>query len=227
MRLIRLFGLAALAAGILMAFVGVTSASAVTELEKVVVCGVATDPCPANSDLLTGLILHGELKAGTEAKLETAIGTVKCNESKVLGETTELLAHGKITAASFNTNGGACKLGLTNCPVEVKNLPYLVLVLLADDHVKYHAVVGGGTLGEPKANVNCGGALNCNYHAALILFEVLLETHDTVWDVHQELEREGGVGLFCPAGSTWNAEYLTRCLDGSANFIDCFPKMES
>jgi hypothetical protein len=222
-----MFGLTALAAGILTALVGTTSAMAVTELEKVVVCLAKEDPCAAANHAPTGTVIHGELKAGTEAKLETSIGTLKCNESKVLGETTELLAHGKIEAVSFNTNGGACKLGLTNCPIEVKNLPYLVLVLLADDHVKYHAVVGGGGLGEPKANVNCGSGLNCNYHAALILFEVLLETHDTVWDVHQELEREGGMGFFCPAGSTWNAEYLIRCLNGSGSFIDCFPKMES
>jgi hypothetical protein len=222
-----MFGLAAVAAAVVMAFVGVTSASAVTELEKVVVCLAKEDPCLAANHAPIGTVIHSELKAGTEAKLETSIGTVKCNESKVLGKTTELLAHGKIEAVSFNNNGGACKLGATNCPVTIMNLNYLVLVLLATDHIKYHAVVGGGTEGEPKANVNCGAGLNCNYHSASVLFEVLLETHDTVWDVHQELEREGGSGFFCPAGSTWNAEYLTRCLNAGGAFVDCWPKMES
>lgn len=229
MRLIKMFGLALIAAAAVTAFVGATSASAVTSLEEVVVCKtdhMASGTCPSAFGANTKL--DAQLVAGTEAQLSTNLGTVKCNESTTSGETTTALAHGKITAVTFNNNGGPCKLGETNCTVTNEHLPYLVLVLLTTNHTEYHAVVSEeGTNGKPRANVNCGSALNCNFGSAEVLFTVLLETHDTVWDVNQSLDREGGSGFFCPATSTWNAKYLARCLEPAGTFVDCWPSMES
>jgi hypothetical protein len=226
-RLIKMFGLALIAAAAVMAFVGATSASAITSLEEVVVCKtdhMSSGTCGANEAFLSGTEIDGELVAGTHATLLSNLGNVLCTESETSGKTNSSLAHGLIEAVSF----GGCTLGSNTCTVTVEHLPYLVLVLLTTNHTEYHAVVSNSGSGEPKALSDCGSsALKCYFHHTEILFTVLLKTSDTVWDISQELNREGGSGFLCPSTSTWDAEYLVRCLEPAGTYKSCWPSMES
>jgi hypothetical protein len=223
MRLIKTFGLAVIAAAAVMAFVGVSSAMA-TELEEVVLCkshGVTTgDKCPAGEDFPSGTVIHSELEAGTHATLGTSLGSVLCTESRALGETTSLLAHGTLTEAEFNN----CTLGTTECTVEVQNLPYLVKGELNSGHNGYEVLLTSGGLGQPQAHVTClGNILNCTYGAPNILFAAELKATDTVLSVSQALT---GVGNPCGAANpVWTAKYLTRCL-ASGVLVGCWLKME-
>jgi hypothetical protein len=232
-RLIKMFGLAAIAVGALMAFVGATSASAITSLEEVVVCKedkmLAAAGCPAAQQLPSGTAIDGQLEAGSTAQLLSNLGTVKCNQSTTSGETSSSLAHGLITAVTFNNNGGKCLLGgSTECEITTEHKPYLVLVLLITGHEEYHAVVSEhGTNGKPRALVDCGSsALKCFFGHVEFLFTVELKAEDTVWTINQELEREGGSGFLCPSTSTWQAKYLVRCLKSNhTEFQPCWPAM--
>jgi len=211
-----MFGLALVAAAAVMAFVGATSASAITELEEVVNCKVKTDPCPAGSTWGANTILDGE---ATDPVLLSSLGTILCASSATGGTQTTALAHGTIESLSFTT----CTLGKTSCTVSPEHLNYLVLVLL-DTAMDggYHAVVSSGGGGNPQAHVVCGSLVDCTFGAAEVLFSVELMEHDTLWIVNQALSRTGGI---CPSTSTWQATYLVRCLNPANTFVDCFPKM--
>jgi len=217
-RLIKMLGLAVTAAAIVMAFVGATSAMAVTELEEVVNCKVKTDPCPAGSSWGSGTIIQGE---ATNPELLSSLGTIKCASSATGGKQTQALAHGTIETLSFTK----CLLGTSPCTVTPERLNYLVLVLL-DTNMDggYHAVVSNGGNGSPQAHVYCGSLVDCVFSAAEVLFSIALMEHDTSWTVNQALGRLGGI---CPSTSTWQATYLVRCLSPAGTFVDCFPKMES
>jgi hypothetical protein len=225
-RHLKLFGLAAMAVMAVMAYVGVTSAMAVTTLEKVVLCKTDPSPdlCPTEGHFLSGTVLHGELEAGSIAVLLSNIGNVECELSTVLGTTNQLLAHGLIEAVTFTM----CKSGIFNCTVTTEGLNYLALVLLNTAHNGYHLIVSEGPElhGKPRAHVSCaGGFVNCTFGAPEILFEVLLKETDVVLDVLQELERIEGSN--CGNVSTWHAKYLTRCLNSLSQLVGCWPRMET
>lgn len=226
MRLTKMFGLVAVAVTIVTAFIGATSASAVSSLETVVVCKsdhMSSGTCP--SAYSSGTKIDGPLVAGTISKFETNLGTIKCTESEFSDETSSSLAHGLITEFKI----GICFLGgIIQCSITIDHLPILFLVLLTTNHTEYHAIVSEhGNNGKPKLLVACGTSLKCDFSHAEILFTVLLEAHDTVWEVNQELEREGGSGFLCPASSNWNAIFLIRCLEPAGTFVDCWPSMEA
>jgi len=217
-RLIKTFGLAAIAATTVMAFVGVSSALAITELEEVVNCKVKTDPCPVGSDWGAGTVIDGHAE---NTVLLTSLGNISCKLSTQEGEQTELLAHGAILALSFTD----CLLGSTTCTFTAEHLGYLVLVLLnpAMDG-GYHAVLSSGGSGNPQVHVVCGSLINCSFGASEVLFSIEEMEHDTLWIVLQSLARTGGI---CPSISVWHAVYLVRCLNPTGTFVDCFPKMET
>lgn len=223
MRLIKMFGLAALAAAAVMAFVGASSAMAVTELEEVVVCKLfGEDPCSLTSmHLGAGTILHGELLSGTKAVLLSST-QIECGASTTLGEITELLAHGKITALTFSS----CQTSTgVACTVTTEHLNYLVLGLLNAAHNGYEVVVSPeGTNGQPQAEVVCGKIVSCKYGESSVLLTAEPNSSDTVLSVLQELT---GVGLLCGtiAHPVWHAKYLTRCLEG-VNLVGCWLAME-
>jgi hypothetical protein len=229
-RLIRTFALAAIAVGAFTAFLGVTSASALTSLELVVFCKVKEDPCQGPNQFLA----KGETKSTNigKVKLHTSVGNVLCNSvaTGTSNETTNL-AHGLVTVAWSGCERDKILGGTEACTVTGEDEPYLGLFLLATDHVKYHLVVsehieGVTKHGKPKAHVVCGSIINCTYGAPEILFEALLDetNHDTVMDVNQTLEREGGI---CPEESQWEGKYLLECKDpGGAFTKSCWPKME-
>ncbi len=219
MRLIKMFGLAAIAACAFMAFLGATSASAITSLEQVVLC--KTDPvgsdCPEKGHFLSGTGIHGELVKEKHATLLAGLfGNILCTGSTVKGKTTELLAHGEITSVAFT---GCTHFGEA-CVVTAENVPYLALAILNETHSGYHLTVSKLTLGPPKAHVVCPG-VDCFFSTASALFNLILGTEDVVAKIEQELTREGG---FCPSTSKWDAEYLLRCLEGE-KLVPCWPKM--
>jgi hypothetical protein len=226
MRLIKMLGVATMAAATVMAFFGASSASAVTSLEEVLAC--KSDVTSCSSAFGSGTKIDGELVAGTHSTLLTNLGNVLCNESEAEGELTSALAHGSITAVSFSNNGGKCPLTGTSaeCEVTVERLPYLAKALLTSNDTDYHVVVSSGGAGKPWALVDCGpAALRCLFGHTAILFTILLATSHTVWDISQELERGSGSGYLCPSTSVWDAKYLVRCLNPTGTYVSCWPSM--
>lgn len=227
MRLIKMFGLAAIAVGAFMAFLGATSASAVTSLEEVVLCKNNESPCLATNRFASGTVLHAELVAGTEAVLHSWAGDVLCSTSTTLGATNSTLAQGEITALSF----GGCVLDpeKQKCTVTPEHLNYVVKGELKSTDSGYEILVTERSPnGRPQAHVECPGTVvNCHYGASNVLFEELTVAGDTVLDVSQNLTALSGVDpLACFTTSpAWEAKYLTRCLSGTS-LVACYLRME-
>jgi hypothetical protein len=233
-RLIKMLGLAAVAAIAATAFIGVSSAMA-TELEEVVLCKLDVVNCPHTEHFASGTVLHAHLAAGTSAVLLSDVNDVTCTGSTTLGQTNELRgtnAHGnvldgKITALAFS----GCTSGGFNCNVTAEHLNYLALVLL-NASSEFHVVVEEeGTNGKPQAFVSCGGGfVKCKFATTAALFSVeLLSTGggaplDIDLVILQELERITGAEFLCGNTSVWHAKYLTLCLEGS-NEVGCWPAM--
>jgi hypothetical protein len=223
-----MFALAAIAAAAFMAFLGATSASAVTSLEKVVLCKVINDPCPAAQDFGAGTVFHGELVAGTVMAIETAsLRQILCATSKFKGVTAELLAHGKIEEFKFTSCVRDKLLGGTEaCTLTEEHLNYVATFLLSSDDTKYHLVLSSSGNGKPQVKVVCGTTINCTFSATELLYESLIDqvNSDVVLDIEQELERAGGL---CPTASTMAAKYLMRCLEPAGTYALCVPAMET
>jgi hypothetical protein len=214
MRLVKTFTLAAIAVGALTAFLGATSASA-TSLEEVVLCKTLEDPC-LNGHFGAGTVLHG---LATNPTL-TGLIDITCATSHVLGETTSLLAHGKITAWSLLE----CKESEgETCTWSTNNLPYLWKTELQANHKNYEVLVTSGGGGRPSMRARCPG-LDCSFGANLLLYSVAHTGAGgtAVLNVEQELT---GEGFFCSfASGTWTASYSLKCLSGSAE-VGCWPAM--
>jgi hypothetical protein len=213
-RLIKMFGLAAIVVGAFMAFLGASSASA-TSLEEVVLCKALEDPC-VNGHWGTGTILHG--LATNPILLSSVAEDIECLTSHILGEITSLLAHGKITALSWLH----CLQNGETCTVSNNNLPFLVKGELKSTHSGYEtlvtAVAGGG---RPSSLVECPG-IDCNYGANTILAEVLDVSGVTVLDILQTLSGEG----FCFFTSgVWHAKYEVKCLSSPTVEVNCYLAM--
>ncbi len=208
MRLVKMLGLAAIAAVVATAFLGAGSASAVTLCKSSLPLG----ECPAAERYPNGTAITSSLVAGTKAVLLSSLGNVECTESGVTGKITSsteesLLA--SIESVTFKT----CTLGSTKCTVTTENLPYTAHLLLAIEKVKEPADLGGEEWQQHyhfvvlngKAHVECGAFIDCKFGAPEILFHVRDLAEDGDLLVLQELSREGGL---CPKTSTWHAQYL-------------------
>ncbi|HEX7246191.1 MAG TPA: hypothetical protein VF245_11555 [Solirubrobacterales bacterium] len=194
MRLIKMLGLAAVAAMVAMAFVGASSASA--DATHIVLCEKAELECGSPFPNPTTIVAHA-----TNPELKTSLGTVICKKS--LTETTLLnelstLGVGHILALSFEE----CALGKTACTVTVTSLGLL-------SFVKTGALEGTAkSTGGTKANVHCGFLINCNYggeptlavHSSATGETKLLATENTVL-------AEEGEKFVCPDESKWIATY--------------------
>jgi hypothetical protein len=225
MRLIKIFGLAAIAAAAVMAFVGVTSASAVVELEEVVLCKILQEPCVGGNKLPAGTELVG---LSTNALLLGSITDVSCTHSEATGKTNAALAHGEIEALDFLncTEGGGHA-----CTAQALRLNYLFKVELEAAHIEYEALVTAGPGGlRPEVKLTCPSiGIECKYGADSVLFEVLnnggggAEPMHMTWDVLQALT---GLG-FCFTSATWHAEYLVKCFGGvPVAQVGCLAAME-
>jgi hypothetical protein len=229
MRLIKVFGLAAITALLAMAFVGASSAMAVTELEEVVFCKEDVSPCPGNKRFPSGTKFDAELVAGTQFTILSNIGNLVCNESTIEGETTTLLVMAKNTNYTFNKNGGSCENTSNGepCEIEAIHTPHLVTGELNAAHTGYNVLVTeeGGPNKRPEIRAQgCGTGLDCSYGESNILFEQVLLANDIDLKLLQTLT---ALGFFCGMGanSVTHAEYLVRCLEGT-NRVGCWLTME-
>jgi len=217
-RLIKMLGLAAIAVGAFMAFLGASSASA-TPLEEVVVCKVLQDPCSSSNHLGNGTILHG---LASNPVLLAPGDDVFCSHSEVEGEIESLLAHGLIEEVTFT----GCERGGEECTVSVNNEPFLAKGELKSTDSGYEILVTKPG-SRPQANINCPG-INCNFGANTILFEYLDPSSGAlaVLDVLQDLSGEGGLCVFL--SGTWHAQYTTSCLESTnpGTTVDCWLAME-
>jgi hypothetical protein len=223
-RLIKMFGLTAIAVGAFMAFLGATSASAVTSLEEVVLCKTSADPCGAKEHLTSGAVLKGTSIG--EPDLLGGFGvTVLCLSSATSGKTTSLLSHGLIESLSFTH----CLESGQTCTTEPLRLPYLVKGELNSAHNAYEALVTAGPSGlRPEVRLVCNHiGIDCHYGADSILFETLNSgtsgEMDMVWDILQTLS---GLG-FCFTSAIWHAKYLVRCLQPANTLVSCLAAMEN
>jgi hypothetical protein len=223
MKIIKMLGLAVVATVVATAFLGASSAAAHTICKS----NHPLDECPVGDRYTLPVEISSTLVSGTNAVLLSSVGNVTCKKSEVKGKITGNTGEsvlGEITSVTFTE----CKLGSTACTVTTENVPYTAHLLLAIEKVTEPADLGGGTFQQHyhlvvlngKAHVECGAFINCKFGAPEILFRVRPLATDSDLLVLQELEREGG---FCPATSTWHAQYLLLGLEKPGVSTPIFP----
>jgi hypothetical protein len=199
MKLIKMLGLAAVAAAALMAFVGASSASAD------VLCTVNNTPeCPAGKKIEE---LKSSLKSGTKATLETTGGEtlVTCTESSVSGKiekqgegvepegsfTKEQLTWGGCSSTTDTLAGGVLR-------VETKEV---------EPGVFKHTVIAGGGATGAKVTVNIFG-VSCVYGpgASAISLGDLKQGEPALLEISTIVNKVEG-GFLCPSSNRWTATY--------------------
>jgi hypothetical protein len=142
-------GLAALAAMVAMALIGVSQASA--NEETAVLCETPELECEKPFPNPTTLVGYAQ-----NAKMLTSIGTVEC--ASALGELTLLNELGKVgTGHALSASFSKCHLGSTSCTVTVIKLGLVTLE-------KSGALrVTAKSDGNSEANLKCGFLINCTY----------------------------------------------------------------
>jgi hypothetical protein len=198
-RLIKMLGLAAVAALAAMAFVGASTASADT------LCEVNTNPCPEANRVAAGKLIAG-LATNQSAKLlnQNKEALLTCN-SETLGKVTA-------TGGGKPVLGEISKLLFTNCVGSCTkahgfNLNYKVEAIAAAGH----ALVSKGTgAGKPGATVEgCPFGVTCKFEItnASALLKVSGDTL-TASEVPLTLLNPGLCSILASAGF-WDATYLT------------------
>ncbi len=184
MKQIKMFGLAALAALMAMAFVGASSAMA----EETALCkseGVE-EACP----IITHV--HETTLTGKKAVLKTSIVTVECDVlflGDMVGEGLEALNPLVIKGKFTYTNCGSCTATEENGPAQIK--------VLREGHET------ASVTGEGLVHVECSG-LNCRYTGTGLKGTakgplLSTETNGEVSLTEQTTNKESG--LFCPSTS--------------------------
>ena len=228
MKLAKMLGLAAVAALVAMAFVGVSSASAtipyLCNAEALENCNEATTIYNPDPNQETGDQLKFSLQPGTEAEL-TGKFEVKCAVSQTTAELTQNPAAGQgeqilaqVKALTFEE----CKKGIAPCTVTVIQLPYSVHVEQAATDGDGVAWVGPQAGGQPGVEMTCGLQV-CVFKANEIQsgeevkdslkFSVLGaeggSPENRVKHVaeHVELKVTAGLPATCGETATWNASY--------------------
>jgi hypothetical protein len=180
MRLIKMLGLAAIAAGVFMAFLGASSASA-TSLEEVVLCKALESPCKAGH-YGSGTKLH--ITAMDPEILGDAFNLL-CTSTKATLELTSSLAHGQMVSQSFSN------CAEEECVLVTKNLPYLAKVELQADDKSYEALITSSGAGRPSWQIECSEGFTCSYSAITFLYEVSHFAGLTLLKILQPLTGEG------------------------------------
>jgi hypothetical protein len=208
---IKMLGLAALAALMAMAFVGVTSAmaeptalckvdTALFEKEKY----VKTDECPEASRI------HHVHEATLEGNKALLLGSVKVEcDALFLGDVTSTNNLGSPLVISGKFTYTNCKTGTTNCEVKETSASSTITVLrlgheLAD-------VTGSG-----EVNVHCGFAINCTYNGEGLtghgLGPLLSTEPNGETRLEEQVTHKSG-GTFCP--ETSKLDILTTSLEAT------------
>jgi hypothetical protein len=207
MKLIKMLGLAAMAAMVAMAFVGVSSAMA--EPDSIVLCKKAELICEEKDWWPNPTKIHAHAK---EPKLLSSIGTIECELSLALLELLNLLDKlilGHLTELSFTGN---CHLGGTACTVTVSSLGAISFTHDPEKLLLAHALAV--TLGETDtvATVKCGFFINCTYKGEGALLTAHSSETGLLWLEANEavLSKTSGI---CPSTSKWDAKYLAVGLE--------------
>ena len=202
MKPIKMFGLAALAALMAMALVGVSSAAANdTRLCSNDAGNQMVSPCTSVTHV------HETTLAGAKGKLLTSIVNVEC-DVLFLGDTTAGTTNPLVITGNFTyTNCGSCTVEEVGGGVEIK--------VLWESHETAKVT------GEGEVHVNCSG-LNCTYNGEGLIGTgkgplLSSETNGSVVITEQVAKKVSG--LFCPSTSKLDitvtplsATYLKRML---------------
>jgi hypothetical protein len=185
MKSIKMFGLAALAALMAMAFAGASSAMA----ETTKLC--SSDPVAADAPISCSAVthVHETTLAGAKGKLLTSIVNVEC-DVLFLGDTVGEEGNPLVIEGNFTyTNCGSCTVEEVGGGVEIK--------VLKESHETAKVT------GEGEVHVNCSG-LNCTYNGEGLVGTgkgplLSSETNGSVVITEQVAKKVSG--LFCPSTS--------------------------
>lgn len=201
MRLMKMIGLAALAAAVVMAFVGAGSASATVKL-----CKKDEKNCAAASTYALPQAIHAQLQPGTVAVLRAGPINDECGESLITG-TAKTSSATELTGLVDTTTFGSC----TCEEQKLENLPYKVSILPTNalGESVWHFTNDGS--GVPAGLVKCAG-LPCLYESSNVLVTALLKTSGLpLIDVKTKLTVNGSKdgGFLCLFGGSaeWEASY--------------------
>jgi len=164
MKYLKIFGLAAVVAGIAMAFAA-SSASATA------LCSMNEAKCAA--PLGTGTAVEAKLQTGTKAVLKTELATVECAKSETKGKTTSG-AGATVTGVIEVLNFEECKTTAgTNCTVgSALSLPYNGSIVATEGGNGKLTVTKGTGGGNPGATVTCLGVIECTFRTASAVLKV-------------------------------------------------------
>ena len=220
MRLIKVFGLAAIAGTAFMAIVGVGLAMAQTTLEDVVWCAKRENLCSEGQHFPPGTEIFA---TGTGTQFLSSLGTVSCTASQLNMTNQELLVHGIVTALAFGT---CTRTGGEACTVIAKNLQYLFEGQLKSDHKKYEVrITEKAPNGPPQVKIECGMFISCTYTAKSVSIEAQLAFAPERLSISQELIVSEG--LFCGANPVWHGTYTVQCRQNAGSALkNCWVKME-
>jgi len=199
MRYLKIFGLAAVAAAVAMAFVGASSASATA------LCSANEEECA--SPLGAGTVVEASLKTGTNAVLKTELATVECKKSVTSGKTTSGPG-ASVTGVIENLSFSECKTtGGTNCTVGTAlSLPYNASITATGGGGGKLLVTKGGGGGNPGATVTCLGVIECTFRTPSATLNVL--GGNPAVAMAEGIELTERAGLLCPSKEAkWTAEY--------------------
>jgi hypothetical protein len=204
-RSLKMFGLAALAALMAMAFVGASSAMA----ESTALCNedpVGTEVCPAGH-----LINSVHEESVGKAKLLTSLGTAECNVlfsgSISMTLANPLVIKGNFTYTNCTFAGSGCTVTEENGSAEIK--------ILKEGHET------ASVTGEYLVHLVCGSSIDCSYTGAGLKATAkgpLLATQKNgeVTISEQPVTKEAG-GFLCPKSakldittSPLSATYITQ-----------------
>lgn len=198
MRFPKLLFATSAAAVIAVALVGVSSASAT------VLCKEKAEVCPAAARYPAGTQIKARLREGTEAVLESSLGTIRCKGSTAAGETTSEFGTplmGTQNAMTFSE----CVFGKgTACTVTIEHLPWLVEGTEIEPGNGFVTVSSGGT-GTPQAHVVCGSFVNCTWGAPKMTLDG--EGGSPAIERLLKIELVRISGFICPTTTAASAEY--------------------
>lgn len=184
MKIMKMLGLAAIAAAALMAFVGAGTASAGT-----VLCKTTTLPC--KEDYPAGTTIHAELATG-HATLKAGFANITCKKSTVQGKTeTTTTPEGKISKLTFEECGEAKVVVLNPGRLQIH-------------HTGGH--VGNLTVSETEVTVSVGG-VSCTYGGTITSGLTVTGGSPASMIANEANIPKVAGGFLCANPAKWTAHY--------------------
>jgi hypothetical protein len=218
-RLVKMLGLAAVAALASMAFIAGTASAA----HLVVLCDEdPTGLCPEGHLLPKDTIIHGKLEpygGNNHAILlsEGAAGNELCETSAVLGKITKSSPlHGAIETVSFTGNCKPCST------VTISNTPYLAIFHhdLVGEHLWLFLVTGTVL----ALFTGCPFGAECGFSTEKVHLDVKNTATGLplILSLKNVLKLHKGSAFLCGSEGQWDANYVTECLDALGKHKKCW-----